>query len=511
MPTMSSLTTAPATDEHAGIWRWCRTAALLYVGTCAVRLILNLRHAVPPGMDAGYYPLQTRSLLLHGELTGSTPPLIFWLDAALTRVILMLSDRSLNDAAILATRIIDGVIHPWVAVPILLLGYRWTDGRRSGLVASTACAVIALLSPPVMRMASDFQKNSLGLVWFAFALWAVDTAVRTRRKQWWGAVAGFAALAGLSHIGAFGITCVAMLSAAAGHWLLTGRPNGRPGRRALWSLLWASGATLIFAALIALVAPAWAAHLAVMPRRMLGMLDFRMHPGSLLLSLAACGVMILPLRRIWGNRDEQDFAAAAVAMGCLGSLFVLLLPVLDATWSMRFQLMTPLPAAVLLLYCGTQLVSVSQRATISKWMVRAAIVTGLCGPAFMQGPVMSAAGVGELQTLGQRLEQSKITETTLVVAPHGVEFWVQLMTSADVTSSGIPAGRGGYDHLLVLQPLFGPVGPHDSRPDGRGPGPPRGRGPGAQQRPAGTGGEIAIPADAVLFYDAENFDVFEVL
>ncbi|MCR9199352.1 MAG: hypothetical protein NXI04_11955 [Planctomycetaceae bacterium] len=502
-----------STDERVSVGTWCRTAVVLYLGTCAVRLILNLRHAMPPGMDAGYYPLQTRSLLEHGTLTGSTPPLIFWLDAVLTRVILALSDQSLNEAAILATRIIDGVAHPAVAIPVMLLGYRWSGGRRSGLVAAAACAIIALLSPPVMRMASDFQKNSLGLVWFAFALWAVGAALQSRRAAWWWAVVGFVALAALSHIGAFGATCVAVLSSVTGFWLLHRRKKAtsdRPTR--LW--LWIGLATLGSGAAMLLLAPAWAAHLMAMPRRIVGMLDFRPHPGTLLLALSAGAVMSVPARRIYSGRQQLPAADAAVAIGCLGSLSVLLLPILNATWSMRFQLMTPLPAAVLLLYSVTQLVPEKRHANVSRWLVRAAAVVGICGPFFMQGPVLSAAAMDELETFGNQLPGS---ENTLVVAPHGVEFWVGLMTSAQVTSGEVPSHRGEFEHLLIVQPRLGPVGhgPAGRQPQshGRPGGPPRHGSPrGAEHdRPAGPGDQMIVPADASLFYHSENFDVYEVL
>ena len=510
---MKTVVDAPA-DERVSAGIWCRTTAALYLGTCAVRLILNLRHAVPPGMDAGYYPLQTRSLLEHGTLTGSTPPLIFWLDAVLTRVILALSDQSLNEAAILATRIIDGVAHPAVAIPVMLLGYRWSGGRRSGLVAATACAIIALLSPPVMRMASDFQKNSLGLVWFAFALWSVGVALRSGRVSWWCAVVGFVSLAGLSHIGAFGATCVAVLSAVAGHCLLrrtTGDRTGHRPTRLLW--LWIGLTTLGCGGIMLLLAPAWATHLAAMPRRIVGMLDFRPHPGTLLLALAAGGVMWVPARRIYARRVELSAADAAVATGCLGSLFVLLLPILNATWSMRFQLMTPLPAAVLLLYSVTQLVPGKRRAHVSRWLMRAAAVAGICGPFFIQGPVLSAAALAELETLGDQLPDS---ENTLVVAPHGVEFWVGLMTSTQVTSGEVPSHRGDVEHLLIVQPRLGPVGrgPAGRPPPGRGrPGGPPRESPWSsrQDRPAGPGDQITVPNDATLFFHSEYFDVYEVL
>lgn len=506
-----------STDEQVSVGTWCRTAAALYLGTCVVRLFLNLRHAVPPGMDAGYYPLQTRSLLEHGTLAGSTPPLIFWLDAVLTRVILALSDRSLNEAAILATRIIDGVAHPAVAVPVMLLGYRWSGGRRSGLVVTTACAIIALLSPPVMRMASDFQKNSLGLVWFAFALWAVGAALRSRRAFWWCVVVGFVSLAGLSHIGAFGATCVAVLSAVTGHWLLcrttSDRTSDRPARL-LW--VWIGLAFVVSGGVMLLLAPAWATHLAAMPRRIMGMLEFRPHPGTLLLALAAGAVMWVPARRILLGRRELDAADASVAIGCLGSLTVLLLPILHGTWSMRFQLMTPLPFAVLLLFSATRLVPAERHASVSKWLLRVAAVVGFCGPFFIQGPVLSAAAIRELETLGDQLQAS---QSTLVVAPHGVEFWVELMTSAQVTSGDVPSPRGDFEHLLIVQPRLGPVGrgPAGQQPPDHGRrGGPHGSVHGSpwrseHDRPAGPGDQINVPADATLFYRSENFDVYEVL
>ena len=500
----------PAHAENpAPTWHWVMATLLITVGVTLLRLVLNLRHALPPGMDAGYYPLQTRSLLERGELMGSTPPLIFWLDAGLTRGLLLLTDLSVNQAAILATRLVDSMAHPWLAVPVMLLGRRWTGGRRSGLMASACCSALAVCSPPVMRMVSDFQKNSLGLVWLGFSLWAMCESLHRPRLWRWGLVLLFVTLAGLSHIGAFGVTCVALAGMLTGEFLLAGK---RPGGQLLRTIVVLFVAVVPAAGIVYWLAPQWAEHLWAMPSRAMGMLDFRLHPGMVLLSLFVWTLLALLSVCLWRQRRESDVADAAVACGCVAALVVLTVPVLDATWTMRFQLMIPLPAAVLLLFSVTRLQPIAANPAVSRWLIRGTAVTVVCSPFFMQGPVITSATAAELQAFAGQLDDPG---RTLVVAPHGLEFWVGLMTNAEVTSVGLPDERGSFEHILIVNPHRGPLsgsGPPEHRgPPARGDwrGPQR-RSPG-RDRHHGPDDQIVVPDGAQRIHRGENFDVFEVL
>lgn len=481
---------------------WVATGAALIAGTTLIRLLLNLRHPLPPGMDAGYYPLQTLALLQQGELTGSTPPLIFWIDAALTKLFVWAGHPNLSDAAILATRLVDCFAHPWCTLPIMLLGYRWSAGERTGLLTTVACCLLAVLSPPVMRMASDFQKNSLGLVWLAFSIWAVRRAIGSRGPWNWSLVIAFLMAAALTHIGAFGVTCVTLAGVAIGYHVLS--PDRRFSMRTVVVSLLIS--VLVCAGILALMfqlESAWARHLMTLPYRVASMIDLRLSPFQLIPAVVGYGVLAVPSYWLWNNRNRLNPHDSAIAFGCLVSLFVLLSPVLDATWSMRFQLMTPMPAALLILFCVLQ-ISVSRPTThLPRWLLNGAVLVAVVSPFFMQGPVITMDAARELDTFGETLKQP---QQTLFVAPHGMEFWVAMMTSSDATSSGVPESRDGIQRILIVSPLSGPL----IRPEDRS----RHRGRIHERkgmRPVLEQRDFNVPSNAKVIYRGRHFNVLEIL
>lgn len=197
----------------------------------AARAARLFAHTYPPGIDAGYYPLQSRGLLLNGTLPYSDLPLFFWLNAGVAKVA-MLAGQSVDDATLLASQLVDAATQPWAAIPLAAVVLACIPpalgvARRAVMLAATLA--LAVLSAPILRMVGDFEKNSLGLVFTACAIWAVhrlmaniacwmsdgaDAASRNDRRERptrspvWASLMLVAslALAALTHIGAFGVT-----------------------------------------------------------------------------------------------------------------------------------------------------------------------------------------------------------------------------------------------------------------------------------------------------------------
>ena len=61
-----------------------------------------------PGIDAAYHPMQGAGLVENGKLPYVEVPLIFWLDAALARVLMASRGMNTDDAVLLSSRIVDG-------------------------------------------------------------------------------------------------------------------------------------------------------------------------------------------------------------------------------------------------------------------------------------------------------------------------------------------------------------------------------------------------------------------
>jgi hypothetical protein len=116
-------------------------------------------------------------------------PLLFWLNAAMTKVLMAFGWR-MEDALLQASRIWNCLLPPWTAAIVMAMSYRWSGGRRAALAGGVAAGASTVLSPPAMSMALEFQKNALGLVWMAAALWASAAAMQRRAVREWAILWG---------------------------------------------------------------------------------------------------------------------------------------------------------------------------------------------------------------------------------------------------------------------------------------------------------------------------------
>src|SRR5262245_29385531 len=111
-------------------------------------------------------------------------PLLFWVMAGVSKV-LIASGWTMDDAVLLASRLTDSILPTLVAAAMLALGASWSAFNRACLAGCVTVASLTIFSPPAFQMLSEFQKNALGLVWMAAAVWACDRAMRTRRAASW--------------------------------------------------------------------------------------------------------------------------------------------------------------------------------------------------------------------------------------------------------------------------------------------------------------------------------------
>ena len=207
-----------APSRNARLW-WIGGFVLVFIAAVAVRAWIQFRAEIPPAMDPAYYPVQAWWLFNEGRLLYQDAPLIFVLDGLLAKIFIVAGMQS-DSAYLVASQVVDCVTEPWVALFVFLFGFAWCGGARRGIPVVIAGAVLAVLSAPVIRMVSDFEKNSLGLVWAAMSWWALWHAIgavemklsRALVARWFIVAAVALALAALTHGGSFGC---ALFGAAA--------------------------------------------------------------------------------------------------------------------------------------------------------------------------------------------------------------------------------------------------------------------------------------------------------
>ena len=249
-------------------WAVATALAIAALGV-AMRAKFNFATEIAPAMDAGYYPMQAWWLLEHGRPMYDDVPFFFIVNAVVGKLISLVSGMELGDALLLASRWIDCVVPPLIAVPIVLLAHAWSNGRAAGLVIGAGVSAAAIANASTLRMLGDFQKNSMALVFLACAAWAlhraaVMPATRGLVARFWP-LALFAGLCAFTHVGGFGAAAVMLGTTAVAWFVLSGRVTVK--KLALGAVGLAIAATLAFA-VVAIFAPDRADDLLDAPRKL---------------------------------------------------------------------------------------------------------------------------------------------------------------------------------------------------------------------------------------------------
>jgi hypothetical protein len=345
-------------------------------------------------------------------------------------------------------------------------------------------------------MTSDFQKNAVGMVWLAATIYALYRSAEhpTGRRV---CVAGvFFILAGITHIGAFGVTLAYVLLFAAALFLID--PFAR--KRFLPLLLIGVIVLLvIFAGLVLLGVRGKATNLLSVftsPLRLIHpSLVSSLATGSpIRLSLPAIVEMIFidvvaigGLAILLKSGKHESVATRTTVVAAVLSCFLFSSPF--TSWELgagRLFMMAYLPAAVVVAFLLTHLRSVTSTRAIAvvTLLITAASVVGTVGSITI--PCIPEESYPELRRLEQYIEQP---ERTLIIARHGLEWWAGWALRTHVSQEfGVqPTAWDRYDKVMFLQQTAGhaPFGP-------QGRGGPRFR-------------EVRLPEQAEILFDGAYF------
>lgn len=247
-------------------------------------------------------------------------------------------------------------------------------------------------------------------------------------------------------------------------------------------------------------------------------------PVSLFTVLAVYAAVPLGLCTLGWRRRSVTLADAAVVTGAGIGALLLACPLLNGEYFSRFVLMSPVPASVVAAFvmCGA-----ATRAGRAAGVVLAlgaaalAIVPVVRGsPQIVRVQVPDAA-VEELRSLAKFAPDARGAGHTLVVAPHGLQYWAGHFMHAAGRLDRIPDGAmEKYERVFILRPRgqmgMGPGG--GGLPPGSGS---RFPGPGGRDHPLGPPGgpprmgprggpRVQVPPNARKVFEGEHFTLWEV-
>ncbi len=523
---------------------WMVALALTMGAAIAVRAWMNFRTPIPGGVDAGYYAVQARALLEHGKLAWTDVPLIFALDAALAKLAMLTLGWSVDDATLWASRLVDSVGQPLVAVSLFVATFSWSRGLRSAVPAAVAATLATTLSAPLLRMVGDFEKQSLAMAFMA-AAWlglartmAATDARQLRVRAAW--TMAFFVLTALTHAGTFGAAALGAVFTLTAWAVWSGVSRGRrvpdmapdmargiaPDMARGTLIAGASGAALLGA--IWMLAPLKAQALIDAPRKLFGgggdgagggdMGGGGPGPNGPPLILWLLVVAICATALVWAlRRARATIADGALALGLAATAASLTCPLIHGEYAMRLSIIAPLPLAFVMAFVLAReptarrgwRAAVAPVASVALGIAALATnaIGGRGGPPLSSPQMISTEGFAELR--GWR-DELAARGTTVVVARHGLEFWAAFALDCDARQSQLKDSDFDlYQHRYLLYER------HDgSRHDGsRSDRPPGDFAPDRpQRRPPPMGDPMSapqLPASARVFMQGKHFTLYE--
>ncbi|MCX5767862.1 MAG: hypothetical protein NTZ43_11625 [Gemmatimonadetes bacterium] len=508
-------------------WRVGANARLLRIGArmaaeplawiiataIVARAWLLFRTPYVPGVNGAYYLVQARALLERGVLGIPDMPLTFYFHAAVAWTLAQLFHLASTDAIVWAVKCSDAVLPPLVAWPVYVLVRRWAQDRGRGDAVPLAAAALSCLAMPWFAIVGELQKNSLALVWLALLMMTLHQWLRAQTTRRGLAVLASLLLLGLTHIGVLGAALV-LLGTVLFVYVL------RHGKQVDWrvALPWVVAGAALIALCSALVM--WKFDSARIQRLITALsnpgifaTDGKRPPGPMASTLPmemflpwiAFGIVAIPALVVaWLKRASLPAADVAVVIGSASTVLILTGPWFGGDKMIRFALIALIPAIIAGAFA---LVHITRpwvrRLTLGiVWLL--GVGSGVASLPQSGQAVLTDAALAELRGLSPLIE---VPERTLIVAPHGAEWW-----SAWFLRTRIAQGEalrvedwGRYDRVLfltvkpgALPKLIGRAPP----PPGGGPG--QGRGKDRAPR-SGAGAlpprEPGMPAEAVIEHD----------
>ena len=408
-----------------------------------------------PGLDGAYYWVQVRSVLNNFTLAFSDLPLVFWIQAAIAKVI--------GNVA-LAVRISDAVLPALSAIPIYLIAKKY----KNPFLPAIAILVVLLHPVQLYFFTGDFIKNEATIpVVFFMALVLVNWDKKSKRFS----IISLLALTLVITISHFGTFLLAFM--LVGTWaLLQLRKSGLK--------FWLRGlafSIVAFAVLLCVLA-------VLVPTRYERLVNFLTTPTVIFQSPALDRILHSPSPSVmtiaiiigqsasiilgviaWYSRSRFSFSDISLVIASLLTTFIFSSPLIGMEWSDRLT--------------GLSIVSLS---------IAAIIIFGSVENLWHKAPIALFAAVTlfsaiplstmEMKRVFSDQEYSdfkdfashvSIPSNSVIVARHGVEYLSAWEFSADVVLDTYyeSADLSSYSSVYYIQELkrFTPGG---KAPSGKG-------------------------------------------
>jgi hypothetical protein len=457
-----------------------------------LRLYLSFSHDLIFGVDGGYYPVQVRHILNTGWLSFNDVPFYFYFCAFIVKVISVLGFTVTDESIISVIKIVDSVALPLLAIPLFKMITR--KDRHIPFFAGLAILFFTVLSFTPFAILGDLQKNAFAIPMVFLLILFIEQYLINPDRQKLTTVAISLAVIALTHFGVFTFCMIFFIVSLFIHY----------GKKAILpSLITVS----VGFALIAVFDSDRALRLITFwnvvferPALLQDPLPIPLLLNTLFSYLLAF-FAIFQLRRY---RDKADKVTKHLVLSFIVIIFIFAFPLVDLQYFQRFGILLFIPQSLLILY----LIRMNQKSAVpfSVSLVMVTILSIFISFSEDKRPCIDDLAFQDLQNVKKYITEDK--ENTIIIAPHGLEFWTAWALNVSVVQdrSMDKPGFEKYKNIIFLQQKD----EERSGPIGRGPigklrifagGPP----------PMGPPMGRPVPENFNLIYSSSYFNAYQKL
>jgi len=407
-----------------------------------LRLFVNFRFELIPGINGGYYPVQVRQLLENGWIGFNDMPLYFLLNAFFVWLIDLFIDIDKNRLILYTVKIVDAFNFIGILFPVYFLFKNKKVSDKT--IHKLSFALFTVLSIAPMILLSDNQKNSFGILMaFLFLSYIILNIQNLGFKQKFIA-AVLLIMVLLSHFGTF----VILLLLIALYLFFTYR------KKAVLPIIVLSVLSFSFISVF---------DFSRAKRMVTFIFQIFQHPAflqlqppdflNLLFAIVLLFFAFKVLKRMKSSGTSIIFSTKFeinVIKANIWLLIILSLPVISDDYFRRFQILTYIPVLLLLIFIFVYITNL-QKVVLTVFMLAMVFVSI---PMVLKEklPAITYQAFTDLKNIGTLIN----TETPIVIARHGLEWWTAWALGCKIAQEkALAPNSAQYPNIYVLKQISG--------------------------------------------------------
>jgi hypothetical protein len=433
---------------------------VIYIISASIRFFLNFSTEFIPGANGAFYLANVRSIIESGEILFKDFPLIFYLEAFLAKLFIIFGVADIEKSVDLACRLFDSFIPALAIIPAYFLLRRLFIEKGFPLLISASLSILYI---SFLILVSDFQKNSLGIVWlFGLMLWTHKSLSSKRIPDYLITILFFV-LTAITH---FGCLLVAILYITI---------------LALIKNIIGNKISIKFTIIsITLIIISYITIMQISPPRLITVIDFInnafrdpviilfiqkkpvLSPIDLanivLINLISISALLIYIKRFKEITDvNKIFFLSAIILS-----FILVFPFIGFEWSQRLTFLSYVPAVTLIPFILNNIKTRGAKKIIYSCLIAAAFFSIMIRINIRPVSNMNRDQFNEINVLKENLPSEG---RVLLVARHGLEWWSSYILRMPVVRETAleKVYWERFDYILFIiqkkgKAPFGPIG-----------------------------------------------------